>query len=39
MLGSETGTSPLNGVKLTGRRDYCESSTDELTMEKNFGGA
>jgi hypothetical protein len=39
MLGSETETNPDMGVKLTDRRDYCESSTDELTMEKNFGGA
>ena len=39
MLGSETRTNPYRGVKLTDRRDYCESSTDELTMKKNFGGA
>lgn len=39
MLGSETGTSPFMGVKLTDRRNYCESSSDEITIEKNFGGA
>lgn len=39
MLGSETRISPGMGVKLADISAYRESSTDELSMEKNFGGA
>ncbi len=39
MLGSGIVINPVKGVKLADRREYCISSTDELSMKKNFGGA